>query len=64
MSDQLKRMLKEIGLAIGLLVLQRYQKYIDKDEVEAKPRRRSTDVKLASERDFGSNAETDHGPPL
>jgi hypothetical protein len=58
MSDQLKQMLKEVGLQIGLILLQKYQRYIEKDDVTVRPRRRSSDVKLTSA-SVSSNGEPD-----
>lgn len=48
MSSQLKRMLMEIGLQFGVILLSKFQRYVEKDDVVETPRRRSSDVNLDS----------------
>jgi len=63
MSQNLKRLLKEMGLQLGLILLQKFQQYIEKttplSDLETHPRRRSTDVPLASVEDSTSNRTPD-----
>lgn len=61
MNQILKRMLMEMGLQMGLILIQRFSQYVERSvpvaELETRPRRRSTDIPLVSVPGLGSNAK-------